>query len=239
VVPYIHQQLLTPAMWVPATELQVGQSFRGNQDPREPRYEHPGMTDNIYDNTWPYEQVSPPYGAWPVSEMQGFGGLIASAPAMLEFLQRYHASPFRADFGEPIIGTLTSGGGHNGSLPGTNTSMFQRADGINVFIAFNRRDNDDPHFGADFYSTQLAPLLDAVTTWPTATSDGFWVNTPGTGTSGGVGGYDLPFVSVSAALGYVQDGSKLRLKPGASAWTGVLNTRVLLDAPLGSAVLGQ
>ena len=123
-----------------------------------------------------------------------------------------------------------------GSLRGTNTLMQQRTDGVNVFIAFNSRPGDG-HYGADFYAI-LDPLINAVTTWPATTSDGFWVSTGGTGASG-TGGYNDVFASVGAALAYVQDGSKLRLNPGASTWTGVLSTKLLLDAPLGSAVLGN
>jgi CubicO group peptidase (beta-lactamase class C family) len=237
---FIRQRIVTPAMWVPATEIQLGRTFRADQDPREPRYDHPGMGDSVFDNTPPpYLQVNYPYGTWSQEGLQGFGGLVASAATMLEFLRRYHAIPFAASFGEPIGGAFPTpgNGAHAGALRGVNTWMQQRSDSIYVFVAFNKR-QDNPHYGADFYANHLAPLIDAVTTWPTATSDGFWVSTGGTGTTG-TGGYHDLFASFSTALGYAQDGSKLRLRPGTTSWTGVLDKKLLLDAPLGSAVLGH
>jgi hypothetical protein len=158
---------------------------------------------------------------------------------MLEFLQRYHVGVYDDDLGRPIDDDfpLTDTESHNGSQDGVNTLMVQRTDGVNVFVAFNER--GDPHYASDFYNDVLEPLLDAGPAWPATTSDGFWVNTNGVLPFGGTGGYHDDFDSFPAALAYVEDGSKLRLKPGSAAWVGVLQTRLLLDAPLGHAVLGD
>jgi CubicO group peptidase (beta-lactamase class C family) len=237
-VDYLHRRVLTPAMWVPATELQVGRTFRADQDPREPNYYSTSTGDNIYDNSEPYEQVATPYGTWPQTGLAGYGSFIASAPAILAFLDRYHTGVYDPRIGEPISTSnpLTGREGHNGILTGTNSYMAQRTDDVNVFIVFNKR--GESHFATGFYSDHLEPLLDAVTTWPTDTSDGFWVSTAGTGSSG-TGGYNDVFASVGAAVSYAQDGSKLRLNPGTSMWTGVLETQLLIDAPRGSASLGN
>lgn len=40
---YLRQNILTPNMWVPATELQLGRTFRVDQDPREPLYDSPNI----------------------------------------------------------------------------------------------------------------------------------------------------------------------------------------------------
>lgn len=237
-IDVVRQQILTPAMWVPATEVQMGRTFRADQDPREPRYDHDGTSPNIYDNTPPYEQVPSPYGQWPQNGLTGFGGMVASAPAMLEFLARYHSVPFRTEFGERMGAEGPSGGAHAGSLRGTNTWMQQRPDSVYAFIAFNSRPGGDDHYGEMFYTEHLESLLNGVTAWPEATSDGFWVSTSGTGSSG-TGGYNDVFASVGAALSYAQPGSKIRLNPGASDWTGVLQQRMLFDAPRGAASIGN
>lgn len=237
-IDVVRSRILTSRMWVPSTEVQMGRTFRADQDPREPRYESGDSSPNIYDDTPPYETVPSPYGRWPQPGLTGFGGMVASAPAMLEFLARYHAVPFRSEFGERMGTEGPGDGAHAGSLPGTNTWMQQRADSVYAFVAFNGRPGGDDHYGGLFYSEHLGALLDAVTAWPTATSDGFWVSTSGTGSSG-TGGYNDVFASVGAALDYAQAGSKLRLNPGASSWTGTLSTRLLLDAPRGAAVLGD
>ncbi|NBC19102.1 MAG: serine hydrolase [Bacteroidetes bacterium] len=235
---YLRQNILTPNMWVPATELQLGRTFRVDQDPREPLYDSPNTGPNVFEGMEP-EEVPTPYGWWHQAGLQSFGGFIASAPTMLAFLQRYHTGVWDNRIGQPITSGLpvNSERNHNGILDGLNTLMVQRPDGVNVFIAFNQR--GDPQFANTFYSNRLQPLLDGGNiTWPETTSDGFWIDTGGTG-SGGVGGYHAAFGSFAAALAYVQDGSKLRLFGGTTGWTGTLSKRLLLDAPLGSAVLGE
>lgn len=238
IMSYIRRRVLTPDMWVPATELQIGRTFRPDQDPREPLYYSTSTGDNIYDNTVPYEQVPSPYGTWPQTGLTGYGSFIASAPAILEFLQRYHTGVYDERIGERITGDnpLTGDAGHNGILTGTNSYMVQRTDGVNVFIVFNKR--GDPHYATSFYSNRLDPLIDAVTTWPTTTSDGFWVNMGGI-VIAGFGSYNRPFASLTSALASTEAGSKLRLRAGSTDWTGVLSERLLLDAPLGSAVIGE
>lgn len=237
---YLRQQILTPGMWVPATELQLGRSFRADQDPREPLYFYGTSTgDNIFDNTLPYAQVPAPYGTWHQEGLLSGGGLIASAPAILEFLQRYHTGVFDPRIGQPITGTdpVTMSVGHNGILTGTHSYMVQRTDDVNVFVVFNKATSTG-HYAIDFYDDRLAPLLDAGPAWPATTSDGFWVNVSGFVTAG-PGSYSRPFASLTTALDFVEDGSKLRLRAGTSGWTGVLSTKLLLDAPLGHAVLGD
>jgi CubicO group peptidase (beta-lactamase class C family) len=236
---FIRQRVLTPGMWVPATELQLGRSYRADQDPREPLYYSTTTGDDIFDNTVPYTQVATPYGTWHQEGLLAGGGFIASAPTILEFLQRYHTGVYDERIGEPVNAgnPLTDTRGHNGILTGTHSYMVQRPDSVNVFVVFNKR-TDPNHYGIDFYEDHLAPLLDAGPDWPETTSDGFWVNMGGFAAVG-FGAYSRPFASFTSALASTEPGSKLRLKAGSSDWTGVLSERLLLDAPLGSAVLGE
>ena len=235
-VSYVRQHILTPDMWVPATELIQGRTFRDWQDPREPEYVSGVTVPSVFDIR--PGVVPNPYGGWDHEARIGQGGYVATAATMLELLDRYHVGAFDADIGRSIDSDYPLDGAeaHNGAQDGLNAYIRQRSDGVNVFVAFNER--GDPHYATQFYDDYLAGLISGVTTWPETSSDGFWVETGGV-IAGGVGGYHEPFRSFVSAVGYAQDGSKLRLKAGTTGWTGVLSTKLLLDAPLGAAVLGD
>ncbi len=236
-VNYVRQNVLTPAMWVPSTEVLAGRTFRAAQSPREPFYESTATVESVFDSH--PGDVPRAYGGWDHEARIGQGGYVASAAAMLEFLDRYHIGASSADIGQPVGAAFPrQAGTHNGAFSngGLNSYMTQRADSVSVFVVFNL--DGDTHLATDFYTSELEPLVDAVGTWPEATSDGFWVTTSGT-TSTGVGGFNAPFGSLARALNQTTDGSKLRLQPGTSTWTGVLSERLLLDAPLGAASLGN
>ncbi len=74
-------------------------------------------------------------------------------------------------------------------------------------------------------------------TWPTTAVDGTWVNFSSSAPLQ-FGGYNTEFHSVSTALSRISDGTKLRFKPGSSAWTGTLSTKLRLDAPFGVVRIG-
>jgi N-acyl-D-amino-acid deacylase len=89
--------------------------------------------------------------AFSLEVMDAHGGLIASAPALCQFLQAYWIS------GEPRLpgqrGDLT----FFGSLPGTTAMVRQREDGINVAVLLNGRRGN--HFNEDDES--LKRVVDA------------------------------------------------------------------------------
>ncbi len=74
--------------------------------------------------------------AFPLDVMDSHGGLIASAPAVCEFLGAYWVN------GEPRPRDWVGGQGtFFGSLPGTTAMARQRPDGLNVVVLFNNRRN--------------------------------------------------------------------------------------------------
>lgn len=68
--------------------------------------------------------------------------------------------------------------------------------------------------------------------------DGAWVKFGATN-SPEFGGYDTPYHSITSLLAHAGANTKVRVKPGTSDWTGTLSTRMLFDAPVGSAVIGE
>ena len=76
-------------------------------------------------------------------------------------------------------------------------------------------------------SIQVIPVINR-------TSDGFWTQ-PSGGVGTNVGGFHQPFHSFATAMAKTTAGSKIRLKPGTSDWTGKISKRIRLDAPLGGA----
>jgi CubicO group peptidase (beta-lactamase class C family) len=240
-VGYVQQQVLTPNMWVPATEVQAARTFRADRNAREPWYRSSVVSANVFNGG--LTSVSRPYGGFDVEARLGQGGIIASAAAMLELAQRYHISPGSSIIGLPIDDTnpLSSEEAHNGAYSGVNTYLWHRTDDTVVFLFFNRDKSEvtSGHYGSDFVA-QLDPVLDAGTqfTWPGTTSDGFWVTLGTENPISGLGGYNSTYRGFASAVARCDDGSKIRLRPGSQPFVGTVSKRLLLDAPLGAATLG-
>lgn len=236
----IHQRVFTPEMWVPSTEIIWGQDFRADQSPREPRYIHPHDCKNLND---PYHLPPPPlfnmvpcpYGGLLMAEKTGEGNLVGSAAPLLKFLDRYNAWT-----GALLISRINER--KNGGLAGTSTMIRQWDDGFNIVVLFNESSPDLDFAGqmvADTYDRIDNPEPgDPVIDWPSLKCiDGFWIdfNAP----SSGFGGHDDPFHTMDETLDAITDGTKLRIKPGTSNWNGTIWTRTLIDAPFGTAIIGQ
>lgn len=255
---YVRTHVMRPEIWIPNTEIFGAESFREWGDPREPYYKTlnnkpslatgPWISTNVFDSYGP-AQVEVPYGGGHYEAMVPFGAWVASGAAMLTLANhydvRYSTNP-ASTFGMPLDEPLTSSGGHNGSLDGFETIIFQEADGINgrlrYFVAFNARSNDanffPGHWPTDMLNLVRSTLTAPAQDYPNTTSDGFWTQ-PGTELASGVGGYNSVFRGFQRALDKTTPGSKLRLLPGSQAWTGVINEPMILDAPLGTATIGQ
>jgi hypothetical protein len=54
----------------------------------------------------------------------------------------------------------------------------------------------------------------------------------------GEGSYDFPYGSLDWAMSNVTPGTKLLFQPGAHPFAGVLDTKLLLNAPSGAAQIG-
>ncbi|TWT43879.1 Penicillin-binding protein 4* [Phycisphaerae bacterium RAS1] len=236
---YLRQNILTPEMWVPSTDLRQGRTFHADQPAREAYYEGlqnwcvfqsecSGLRCSIL--------VDSPYGSWDHEARVGQGGLVISAATALEFMNRYYVGSGSESIGAPVEPDWS--GSHGGSLVGVNCRFWQRGDGTNVFIWFNKRNGDESEANfASQFAAQIDNELDAQSTWPTTAVDGFWV-LPGPTQLSYLGSYNYPFRGFAFALTQLTAGSKVNLKPGTDTFVGTISTRMRLSAPLGLARIG-
>ena len=235
----IRRRVLTPEIWVPSTEIIFGKDFRDDQNQREPKYiENGGNCTNLLDpdNIYlPYDDatVSCPYGGLLMEVKTGEGNLVGSAAPLLIYMDNYDAPS-----GVPI--TSAQDGSKNGSISGTSTMIRQWSDGFNIVALFNER-SPDLHFArtivADTMDLVDSPEASGIDWESLQCIDGFWVDF--SRRSSGFGGHNDPFNTMDATLGAITDGTKLRIKPGTSNWSGTISTRTLIDAPFGTVIIGQ
>lgn len=239
-ITYLRQNVLTPDMWVPATDLRQGRTFRENQPAREAYYDG-GLDWCVFEGECAPLRCSvlsdAAYGGWDHEARIGQGGLVISSATALEFMSRYFVASGSASIGMPA--GSDAWGSHGGALEGVNCRFWQRDDGTRVFIWFNQRngDEDGDNFASAF-ATRVDDDFDAQATWPTTAVDGFWVQ-PGTVGTNLLGSYNYPFQSLAFAYSQLSDGSKVNLKAGSEpAFVGTLSKKMRLSAPLGLARIG-
>jgi N-acyl-D-amino-acid deacylase len=141
---YVREDLLGP---LGVTTLELGRTLPKLRNPREPVYVDPEKGRNVMVPKGK-ERVPLPDGSFHLEAMDSHGGLIASAPDLIRFLDAYWQS------GEPKKPGTGGEFVHFGSLPGTWAMVMQRPNGVNVACLFNRR--ADPS-GKDYY--ELEPLM--------------------------------------------------------------------------------
>jgi CubicO group peptidase (beta-lactamase class C family)/uncharacterized protein YjbI with pentapeptide repeats len=167
---YVDNYVLAPA-GIPAWEVDAGRTFAADQNPREPVYSDPALTQNVFNPTGP--SVAWPYGGWDNERILALGGLIASSKAMATLAQD------RIVFG-PEIGKLRSDYTtapeywwyHGGSLPGTDT-LVMGGEGVwggtwkdaSYSILFDRRPTTATSYSNDL-ALLLEPILEGIATWP-------------------------------------------------------------------------
>lgn len=244
---YVRQNVFGPAEWLPVTEVVRGRTFPVNRDPREPWYDDDTLVTNVFDPDG--DPVRRPDGGWDHESRVGQGGFVASTTAMLHLAELYYISDQQN--GNTTYGTLVNGNRqyrwHNGSMPGGTMSMLvQRPDGVNYLAVFNKNGTDvnspDPSNPVSYHFA-IQALMDAQInaggfTWPTQGVDGQWVDFAGA--FPGEGSFEIPFGAMSSALAASPPEATLNIKPGTTVWTGVLNQRVRLRAPLAGVVrIGQ
>jgi CubicO group peptidase (beta-lactamase class C family) len=255
---YVRRHVMRWQIEIPETEIFGGRSFRSWQNPREPYYKtlnaHPDsatgpwMVPNVFDGVGG-ATVERPYGGYDIETSVPYGGFVASAAAMLDFANHYdlrYSEDPDSSFGMPLgAAPLGWAGGHNGSLDGFESIIFQQdldADRrFRFFVAFNARSNSpsffDSHWPTTFLNRVRSGLVSPTQAWSDIRSDGFWTQ-PGAELIAGVGGYHTPFRGFQRALDRTTRGSRIRLKAGSQGWTGVLDRPMLIDAPEGVVTLG-
>jgi N-acyl-D-amino-acid deacylase len=229
---YWRQHILTGELWFPASEYEPGRTFAVDQNPREPWYNSTTTAQNVYDPYGPH--VMRPYGGWNHEARIGQGGLISSAVPLLHLANNYFCSG--DSIGVPLNGR-SEWRAHSGSNYGTGALARQRGDGINFAIIINKKAPGDVT-----YMSELMVLIDDQInaggfTWPTEPVDGVWFEFGHGGTE--FGSYDLPFDNMDDFIN-VMPYTKVRFKPGSQEWSGVISTgKVIMDAPEGTAIIGQ
>ena len=231
---FIRTYVITPNEWVPRTEIFNASTLQGTQHFREPTYNGPSGCTNVYNVGGP--SVPCAYGDFPVENFVGHGHLVASAAPLLEFADRFDV--WGSNSGTPYMNN--SSGSHTGGMTGTDTILSQRSDDIHVVVLFNEL-HPQSSSGAS-HAADVANLIyfriDQGISWPSGSADGFWVDF-GSGSTA-IGSYDNCFTSMDNALSWTENGTKLRFKPGSSGnWSGTITQRVLMDAPEGTAIIGE
>lgn len=219
---YVRQNILTTDMWVPSTDLFAGQPF-SQIGLREPEYFARPQTwelsvPNVYDPEG--ANVPWPYGGFDMEAMLGSSGIVASAAPMLTFASLYP---------ERWIG----------SMPGSSTRIMTASTDGDVHIAamcnIRLPDEGDNNWAGDQIALAIDEIISNGVSWPTMCVDGQWIDCAG---GLGVGSFDDPYGGVDWALANVTPGSKLLFHPGDNNWTGVMDMKLLLQAPLGAARIG-
>ena len=244
-IDYVRNNVFAPMAWMPVTEVVAGRTFVANRDPREPWYDDDSMVQNVFDPGG--DTVRKPEGGWDHESRIGQGAYVVSTTAMLNLAEMYYISDRQA--ADPTYGTLVNGNRqyrwHNGSMPGGTMSMtVQRADGINYVVIFNKNGNDvnspDPNNPVGYHFAMQSLVDTAITnggfTWPTQGVDGQWADFDAVG---GNGSFEQPWDDVSVAMAASPFEATVNVKPSTTNWTGTINQRVRMRAPLGTARIGE
>lgn len=245
---YVRQNVFGPLDWCPISEIVAGRTFPSDRDPREPWYDDDTMVQNVFDPGG--DAVRQPAGGWDHEARIGQGGFVVSTTILLHLLENYYVNqePGTGDattYGMPTNG-VRDDRTHNGSLPGsTNSRIVQRSDGINYVVLFNKKGNDvnspDPNNPVS-YNAAVKTLIDDTIdaggfTWPTQGVDGQW--TDFSEAAAGQGSFETPWNDVPLTLAQIADEGTVNIKTSTSDWTGVINQKVRIRAPLGTVVIGQ
>jgi CubicO group peptidase (beta-lactamase class C family) len=126
---YLQQQVLSP-LGV-ANQVWTGATLRSGRRGSEVSYDAPYVGDSAWDplsNT----RVAGCYGTFLIAEMDGGGGLVATAPAVTALIGRHAVSG---------LGGRAAGEARNGIMAGTMSLAKSRSDGIDwCFIVNSRQD---------------------------------------------------------------------------------------------------
>jgi CubicO group peptidase (beta-lactamase class C family) len=132
-VEEVRRRLATP---LGMSSLKLGRTLPRFRDPAEPFYDSPGFAVNVFDPKG--AQVPSADGGFHLEAMDAHGGMIASAPDLVKFLQRYWIS------GQPRTpGGTGQSWTHTGKLDGTFAIVRQLPNGVEYAALFNRRTEDD------------------------------------------------------------------------------------------------
>lgn len=149
-------------------ETLFGESMRGevilartlpqDRSPREPWYSDPYLGCSVFVIST-CQSVPWTDGGLYFEGFHSYGGLVASAPGVLDFLNRYWLS------GHPRAAGQTGHWWFNGSMNGTYTYAIQRADGTNIVILLNQR-TDSSGLPYEEIRSRLEQVAGKIAEWP-------------------------------------------------------------------------
>ncbi len=151
---YLDRAVLAP---IAVAGIDRAQSLPTERDPREPTYQDPHTCPDVFAPP-PFDRtVSCADGGFAIEAMEAHGGLIGTAPAVLDFMSHYW-----------LTGDARSGNGQDwtffGSLPGSFTLARLRPDGVTLVALFDQRGPNAE--GYEKIKSILDKATDKVTAWP-------------------------------------------------------------------------
>ena len=126
---YVRENIFAP-LGISAEDVIQARTFPQDRSVREPWYDASGLAHNVFDPDGP--PVRWPDGGWDVEAKLAEAGLVATTRALLEFADEYVV------WGSSIGRLRSSRSGsswwswHGGSLPGTNSLVYQSGDGVKL-----------------------------------------------------------------------------------------------------------
>ncbi|MFG6487480.1 serine hydrolase domain-containing protein [Roseateles sp. BYS78W] len=163
---YVDSHVLAHA-GIPAWEVNAGRTLAANQSSREPYYNSPYKSQNVFDPNGPY--VSNPYGAWDEEKALAYGGLVGSAKAIaLLAVDRIAAGPDIGMLRKDYTTFASYWWYHTGSLDGTDTLMLQASwKDWTYSILFNQRPDNGASYSEALVNSMQA-ILQGIGKWPAA-----------------------------------------------------------------------
>ena len=155
---------VTRPIGIPDSELELAHTFAVDGNPREPYYNDPELGTNLFYPTFSNNPlVEKPYGTFDMEARDSNGRIITTSRALLTYLQNFIV------YGQNIGLSWAQGANwaHSGSLPGSESIAYQRKDGINIAVIFNKR-NTTASYAVTVKDT-LKTIIDAgqISSWPT------------------------------------------------------------------------
>ncbi|MDE2827591.1 MAG: serine hydrolase [Bacteroidota bacterium] len=161
---YVRENIFAP-LGISAEDVIQARTIPEDRSMREPWYDAPGLTRNVFDPNGP--PVRRPDGGWDAEAKLAEAGLVTTTRALLEFADEYKVQGSR-------IGSRRSGperrgwwGWQGGTLSGTNSLVYQSGRGVNYVILFNRRAATSDQLS---YVKQFMEILNARLMLPSTTS---------------------------------------------------------------------
>lgn len=189
---YVKKHVLAP---LGVTTMSIGRTRLEGRQKNEVRYYSAFAGESVFADDL-HQRVPHPYGAWYLEAMDSHGAWIASAIDLVRFAAAFnnpdkcpilkpdsvrafttHPSGDAADQSKPgryyglgwsisVSETGQATVSHGGSLPGTNTVLIRRPDGVNIAVLFNTRATRHTNRITAEAVPQIEDAIESITTWP-------------------------------------------------------------------------